>query len=78
MPQSSQKWISIQTKDLKDNLAQKLNLSSVLHQLLANRKIKTEEEINSFLNPSIKVLKSPNLLPNIDIAVRRLKQAIKT
>jgi single-stranded-DNA-specific exonuclease len=77
MPQSNQKWICIQTKDLKDNLAQKINCSYVLLQLLANRKIKTEEEINSFLNPSIKVLKSPMLLPNIDIAVRRLKKAIK-
>ena len=77
MPQSRQKWICIQTKDLKDSLAQKINCSSVLLQLLANRKIKTEEEINSFLNPSIKVLKSPALLPNIDIAVRRLKKAIK-
>jgi single-stranded-DNA-specific exonuclease len=77
MPQPSQKWICIQTKDLKDSLAQKINCSTVLLQLLANRNIKTEEEINSFLNPSIKVLKSPALLPNIDLAVRRLKKAIK-
>ncbi|MBU4450986.1 MAG: single-stranded-DNA-specific exonuclease RecJ, partial [Actinobacteria bacterium] len=77
MPQPSQKWICIQTKDLKDSLDQKINCSSVLLQLLANRNINTEEEINSFLNPSIKVLKSPALLPNIDIAVRRLKKAIK-
>ena len=77
MQQSNQKWISIQTKDLKDSLAQKINCSTVLLKLLANRNIKTEEEINSFLNPSIKVLKSPALLPNIDIAVSRLKKAIK-
>ena len=77
MPQSSQKWICIQTKDLKDSLAQKINCSTVLLKLLANRNIKTEEEINSFLNPSIKVLKSPALLPNIGIAVSRLKKAIK-
>jgi len=77
MPQPSQKWICIQTKDLKDSLAQKINCSTVLLQLLANRNIKTEEEISFFLNPSIKVLKSPALLPNIDIAVRRLKKAIK-
>jgi len=77
MPQSSQKWICIQTKDLKDSLAKKINCSSILLQLLANRNINTEEEINSFLNPSIKVLKSPALLPNIDIAVMRLKKAIK-
>jgi len=77
MRESNQKWICIQTKDLKDSLAQKINCSSVLLQLLANRNIKTEEEINSFLNPSIKVLKSPALLPNIDIAVSRLKKAIK-
>jgi len=77
MPQPSQKWICIQTKDLKDSLDQKIDCSPVLLQLLANRNIKTEEEINSFLNPSIKVLKSPALLPNIDIAVRRLKKAIK-
>ncbi|MCL4415870.1 MAG: DHH family phosphoesterase [Actinobacteria bacterium] len=78
MQQSSQKWICIQAKDLKDNLAQKINCSPVLLHLLANRNIKTEEEINSFLNPSIKTLKSPALLPNIDKAVRRLKKAIKT
>ena len=77
MPQSNQKWTCIQTKDLKDSLDQKINCSTVLLKLLANRNIKTEEEINSFLNPSIKVLKSPALLPNIDIAVSRLKKAIK-
>ncbi len=78
MQQSSQKWICIQNKNFEDDLGQKINCSPILLQLLANRKIRTEEEINSFLNPSIKVLKSPAMLPNIDIAVRRLKKAIKT
>jgi len=78
MQQSSQKWICIQSKDLKDNLAREISCSSFLIQLLANRNIKTEEEIISFLNPSIKVLKSPALLPNIGIAVKRLKKAIKS
>jgi len=77
MRKSDQKWISIQTKDLNHNLAQKINCGPILLQLLANRNIKTEEEINSFLNPSIKVLRSPALLPNIDIAVARLKKAIE-
>jgi single-stranded-DNA-specific exonuclease len=77
MPQSSQKWICIQTKDIKGSLAQKINCNPVLLQLLANRGIKTEKEIISFLNPSIKVLNSPALLPNIDIAVNRLEKAIK-
>lgn len=76
MLQSSQKWICIQTKDFNDNLSRKINCSSILLQLLANRNIKTEEEIIAFLNPSIKVLKSPALLPNINTAVKRLKEAI--
>lgn len=77
MTSSCENWICTQNKNLKNNLTQNINCSPILLQLLANRNISTEEEIESFLNPSIKILKSPSLLPNISAAVERLKKAIK-
>jgi len=77
-------WISAENKNIDENVFQKLNqnnpnknYSKILIRLLANRNITSEEEINCFLNPSIKFLHQPDLLPNILEAVRRLKKAIE-
>jgi single-stranded-DNA-specific exonuclease len=77
-------WISARIKNIDENLFQKINqtnpnknYSKILIQLLVNRNIASEEEINNFLNPSIKFLRQPDLLPNILEAVKRLKKAIE-
>jgi len=45
-------------------------------QILINRGI-AEGDIESFLNPSLSKLFSPHLLPDVEIAARRIKKAIK-
>ena len=57
-------------------LASKYNISSILAQLLLNRKIK-EEDFSSFLNPDFSCLYSPFMLPDMEKAVLRIKKATK-
>lgn len=55
-------------------LASKYNLSSFLIQILLNRNI-SENNFNSFLNPGKYDFHNPRLLPDIEKAVERIKQA---
>ncbi|MGM0365723.1 MAG: single-stranded-DNA-specific exonuclease RecJ, partial [Actinomycetota bacterium] len=50
--------------------------SQVLINILASRGITKKEHIESFLNPSLKNLHSPRLLPNIETATKRLLNAV--
>ncbi|MCL5072712.1 MAG: single-stranded-DNA-specific exonuclease RecJ, partial [Actinobacteria bacterium] len=79
MEDSITNWLCIENKNIDENLFKNTakNYSRILIQLLANRKINTEEQINSFLNPSLKLLKPPELMPNIEKALARLLKAIK-
>ena len=58
------------------DLAKKHNLHPITVQLLLNRNIK-EENFFSFLNPQIQNLFSPFLLPDMNKAVYRIKEAIE-
>jgi Single-stranded DNA-specific exonuclease len=73
-------WVSRQNTGTYKILAEKLqtgfNYSNILIQLLANRELDSKDKVESFLNPSLKDLHNPELLPNIIPAVERLKQAI--
>lgn len=57
-------------------LAKKYNLNPITVQLLINRNVK-EEDFLSFLNPEVKNLFSPFLLPDMDKAVCRIREAIE-
>jgi single-stranded-DNA-specific exonuclease len=57
-------------------LAAKYNISAILAQVLLNREVK-EEEINSFLRPSLSSLHSPFMLPDMKKSVERIRKAIK-
>lgn len=63
-------------KNRKDELAQELNISPVLAGLLINRGLSTQEEAQKFLYPSLKDLHDPFLLPDMEIAVKRIEKAI--
>lgn len=53
------------------------SVSPILAQILINRGIKTLEEINYFLKPSISDLSDPFELPGLKTAVERIKAAIE-
>ena len=58
------------------DLAKKYSLHPITIQLLLNRNIK-EEDFSSFLNPQMRNLFSPFLLPDMDKAVYRIKEALE-
>lgn len=60
---------------LAGQLATQLNISPLLAQCLINRGISEPNAIQNFLQPRLKRLSDPFLLPNMDTAVRRLFQA---
>ena len=74
------KWnyltLSNDQKNRKYELAQELNISPVLAGLLINRGLSTKEEAEKFLHPSLEDLHDPFLLPDMEIAVKRIERAI--
>ncbi len=60
-----------------EQLARELNLSRVTASLLVARGYTHPEEVYKFLNPSLSDLGDSRLLPDIDIAVRRLALAVE-
>jgi single-stranded-DNA-specific exonuclease len=60
---------------LASRLASDLNLSPLLAQCLLNRGLSEPDSISPFLEPRLKQLADPFLLPNMRVAVDRLFQA---
>lgn len=69
-------WQCRIAKKVNQKLAVKIGYSPALISILAGRSINTEEEIISFINPTLKQLHDPRLLPGIDMGTRRLKKSI--
>lgn len=63
-------------KNKKDELAKELNLHPVLAELLIKRGIETKEKARGFLYPKLKDLHDPFLLPDMDLAIRRIERAL--
>ncbi|GAH01813.1 unnamed protein product, partial [marine sediment metagenome] len=61
---------------VNQKLATKIGYSPALISILAGRNIITDEEIISFINPTLKQLHDPRLLPGIGMGTRRLKKSI--
>lgn len=59
-----------------DNLADELNISPVLSNLLVQRNIKTFDEARNFFRPDLDNLHDPFLMKDMDVAVDRLICAI--
>jgi len=72
------RWIIHPLSDKRHSLAQALNVSEVTAQLLINRHILEEHEAKAHLEPALKHLHSPSLLPDIDKAVARMQRAIRS
>jgi single-stranded-DNA-specific exonuclease len=60
---------------LAEKLARELSCSTLLIQCLLNRGLSEAEAINRFLEPRLKQLADPFLLPNMGVAVERLLRA---
>jgi single-stranded-DNA-specific exonuclease len=63
---------------LAGQLASTLKLSPLLTQCLLNRGFSEPESIGAFLEPRLKQLADPFLLPNMNVAVDRLFRALET
>lgn len=66
-----------ENRDRVGDLAQELNISKVLANLLVQREVTTFDEAKAFFRPSIDDLHDPFLMVDMDKAVERLGQAIE-
>ncbi len=70
------RWITAPAQPvLVDFLARELQISPLLAQCLLNRGLSELDAIGAFLDPKLKNLADPFLLPNLSVAVDRLLQA---
>ncbi|MDP6252760.1 MAG: single-stranded-DNA-specific exonuclease RecJ [Verrucomicrobiota bacterium] len=60
---------------LTGQLIRELPLSPLMAQCLVNRGVARKVEVSEFLNPKLKLLADPFLIPNMDAAVERLWKA---
>ena len=63
-------------KNKRNELAEELQLDPVLAELLIHRGISTKDEANKFLHPSLDDLHDPFLMPDMELAIRRIEKAI--
>jgi len=69
-------WEVAEFSERAPNLGEKYNLNPITVQLLINRGIK-EDEFSAFLNTRVPTLHSPEILPDINKALERIKTAVK-
>lgn len=74
----NKKWQVYQVENEKvEELQKKYNINKLLATILANRGITEEKQIEKFLNPKRTDFYDPYGMPDMDIAVDRITQAIK-
>ena len=60
-----------------NEFSQQFKIGYVFSTILLNRGIKTEEDLKKYFTKSLEFVHNPNLLPDIEAAVKRIKQAIE-
>jgi single-stranded-DNA-specific exonuclease len=73
---AKKQWTIRPPDDRRDKLAKSLKVSPLLAQVLINRGITDTKTANVFLRPKLTELISPEKMPGIEPAVRRIKKAI--
>lgn len=68
--------LSNDQKTRKNEIAQELNIDPVLAELLVRRGLTTKEKAEKFLHPSLSDLHDPFLMPDMEIAVKRIEKAL--
>ena len=73
----NKKWeVSKNNKEQVEKLVKESNLSSLLASILINRNITTLQEVELFLNPTRNDFHNPFLMPDMEMAVNRILEAI--
>ncbi len=75
--QSTRRWIITEPMEAAAELAHSLRTSPVIAQILINRGLGEPQPAFEFLNPNLKLLHDPRLMPNLERAARRIEQAIR-
>lgn len=73
MLKSKAKWIYNQESI---EIKQQIHPIPTINRLLHERGIETEEEMNDFLKPKIELLHEPKLFSQMEVAIKRIHQAI--
>lgn len=75
------KWkiypLTNEQEQIKNKLAEELEISPILTQLLVQRGITTFEDAKNFFRPQLSQLQDPFLMKDMDKAVERLNQALQ-
>ncbi len=72
----NKKWQIYETNEAEvEKLSNKYHINKLLSTILINRQIQ-EDEIEVFLNPTRKDFHNPFLMPDMEIAVKRILKAI--
>lgn len=72
------KWFFLDAdKEKIEEISQKHNINKLLATVLVNRKIIEKEKIEKFLKPTRHDFHDPFLMPDMEIAVKRILKAIK-
>ncbi|MFN3740331.1 MAG: single-stranded-DNA-specific exonuclease RecJ [Thermodesulfovibrionales bacterium] len=72
------KWVLTKTNDeYLTYLSKKTGISKILAQILINRGIKDPSQVRDFLNPSLSLLSDPFCLHDLEMAILRIREAIK-
>src|SRR5699024_4311182 len=78
MLDSKTKWIlKNKAQNITKELLHSMNVSPITLELLIQRGITTEDDINRFLEPRLNDLYEPNLLSMIEVASERIHRAIQ-
>ena len=72
------RWVENRLSDEKviSQLADQLNITSIIAELLVNRGITTYEEAEAYFRPRIEHLHDPFLMKDMERAILRIEQAI--
>lgn len=73
----TKRWKIAQTHPDRDALAGSLQTSPIIAQILLNRGISDAERGREFLEPNLKLLHDPSLVPNMQLAAERLAKAVR-
>ena len=74
------KWnyhpLTTEQKKNKNELTQNLQIDPILAELLIKRGINTVQEAEMFLHPSLEHLHDPFLMPDMEVAIKRIEKAL--
>jgi single-stranded-DNA-specific exonuclease len=73
----SKRWKIEPSNPAAADLASRLKVSQLLGQMLLNRGMNSSEDAQAFLQPTLKALVDPSLLPGLTAAAARIARAIR-